>query len=160
MAGPQATGEGERTSPSLSSRAPNGQRNLEALVAGVRPSAAPAALGPAVKSCCRPDFPGTDQWFVGYRVGFQRPLDQVAGRRVGYYAKRVALMTATLPTHFIDALVTGYGGLAMLTDLCRLYNLRVGRLGTAVLLARVFTNAYLAGRLQESEAQFSRASRT
>ena len=39
----------------------------------------------------------------------------------------------------------------MLSDLCRVYNLRAGRAGTAVLLGRVFFNAYLAGQGTEWE---------
>ena len=39
----------------------------------------------------------------------------------------------------------------MLSDLCQVYNLRAGRAGTAVLLGRVFFNAYLAGQGTEWE---------
>ena len=37
----------------------------------------------------------------------------------------------------------------MLADLCRIYHLRVSGFGTAVLLVRVFVNAYLAGQITE-----------
>jgi hypothetical protein len=47
--------------------------------------------------------------------------------------------------------MTLYFSFTLLADLCQIYNLRAGRLGTAVLLARVFFNAYLAGQIQEME---------
>jgi uncharacterized membrane protein YcjF (UPF0283 family) len=51
----------------------------------------------------------------------------------------------------VDTLVAGYGGLALLADLCRVYHLRVGRVGTAVLLSRIFFNTYLAGQINDLE---------
>jgi hypothetical protein len=39
--------------------------------------------------------------------------------------------------------------------LCTIYNLRAGRLGTMVLLTRVFFNSYLAGQLNELESGVS-----
>ena len=52
----------------------------------------------------------------------------------------------------IDSAASLFFGFAMLTDLCRIYNLRAGRTGTAVLLGRVFFNSYLAGQLNEWES--------
>lgn len=96
-------------------------------------------------------FAGHDQWIDDFRGRFQGPLDVAAAARIVSYARRVAVMTAASPNALIDTLLTGYCGFAMLADLCRIYNVRVGRLGTAVLLGRVFFNAYLAGQLNEFE---------
>lgn len=96
-------------------------------------------------------FAGTDQWLADFRDRFQSQLDQAAARRVSYFAKRVAIMTAASPNTLVDTLLTGYCSFSLLGDLCRLYNLRVTRLGTGVLLVRVFFNAYLAGQLNELE---------
>jgi hypothetical protein len=100
--------------------------------------------------------PGSKQWLDDYLAKFQPSLDRVAKQRVEYYAKRVALMTASSSNALMDIVVTAYGGFAMLADLVQIYNLRVNRIGTAVLLARVFSSAYLAGRLQESENQIAK----
>jgi len=62
------------------------------------------------------------------------------------------VVTALSPNGLIDTLSTGYFGFAMLTDLCRVYHLRAGRTGTAVLLGRVFFNSYLAGQLNDLES--------
>jgi uncharacterized membrane protein YcjF (UPF0283 family) len=96
-------------------------------------------------------FAGTDQWLDDFRGRFQAIIDEAAAGRVSYFAARVAIMTAASPNTLIDTLLTGYCSFNLLGDLCRLYNLRVTRLGTGVLLVRVFFNAYLAGQLNELE---------
>ena len=55
------------------------------------------------------------------------------------------------PNALADTGLTLYFSFAMLADLCTIYNLRAGRLGTMVLLSRVFFNSYLAGQLNEME---------
>ncbi len=96
-------------------------------------------------------FSSTPEWFERFRVGFQSHLDSAADRRVKHWAKRSGLTTAVSPNGLIDSAASLYFGFAMLTDLCRIYNLRAGRTGTAVLLGRVFFNSYLAGQLNEWE---------
>jgi uncharacterized membrane protein YcjF (UPF0283 family) len=61
-------------------------------------------------------------------------------------------MTAASPNALVDSSLTAYCCFMMLADLCRIYNLRVGRLGTIVLLGHVFFNAYVAGQLNELES--------
>jgi hypothetical protein len=51
----------------------------------------------------------------------------------------------------VDTGATLFYAVSMLTDLCRLYNVRAGGTGTGVLLGRVFFNAYLAGQGTEWE---------
>lgn len=96
-------------------------------------------------------FASTDQWLAQFRTEFQGPLDVAAAARVQYWAKRTGLVTAVAPNALVDSLATTYFGFAMLTDLCRVYNLRAGTTGTAVLLGRVFFNAYLAGEIKNLE---------
>jgi uncharacterized membrane protein YcjF (UPF0283 family) len=96
-------------------------------------------------------FASSDQWLARFRTGFQGQLDQAAHARVRYWAKRSGVLTALAPNALVDSLATTYFGFAMLADLCRVYNLRAGRAGTAVLLSRVFFNAYLAGQMIEWE---------
>ena len=62
------------------------------------------------------------------------------------------VVTALSPNGLIDTLSTGYFSFAMLTDLCRIYHLRAGRSGTAVLLGRVFFDSYLAGQFNDLES--------
>ncbi|MGL6097014.1 MAG: DUF697 domain-containing protein [Fimbriiglobus sp.] len=96
-------------------------------------------------------FASTVQWFERFRDGFQARLDDAAEARVSYWANRAMLTTAVAPNGLIDGLATAYFGFAMIDDLCRIYHLKAGRTGTAVLLGRVFFNAYLAGNLGDFE---------
>jgi len=93
----------------------------------------------------------SDAWFDGFRETFQARLDVVAAQRVRFWARRSAFATAVSPNAIADTGMTLYFSFAMLGDLCTIYNLRAGRLGTMVLLSRVFFNSYLAGQLNEME---------
>jgi putative membrane protein len=93
----------------------------------------------------------TDAWFDGFRDTFQAKLDEAAARRVSYWARRTAFATAVAPNALADTGLTLYFSFALLADLCTIYNLRAGRLGTMVLLTRFFFNSYLAGQLNEME---------
>ena len=96
-------------------------------------------------------WPSDDVWFEEFRAAFQSRLDEVAAARVSYWARRTAVGTAVSPNTLTDTLMTLYFSFTMVADLCQIYHLRAGRLGTAVMLARVFFNAYLAGQMQEME---------
>ena len=96
-------------------------------------------------------WPSDDIWFAAFRDLFQARLDEAASVRVNYWARRTAVGTAVSPNTLTDTAMTLYFSFTMLGDLCAIYNLRAGRLGTAVLLARVFFNAYLAGQMNEME---------
>jgi uncharacterized membrane protein YcjF (UPF0283 family) len=92
-----------------------------------------------------------EAWFAGFRDTFQAKLDEAAARRVSYWARRTAFGTAVAPNALADTGLTLYFSFALLADLCTIYNLRAGRLGTMVLLTRVFFNSYLAGQMSEME---------
>jgi putative membrane protein len=96
-------------------------------------------------------FASTAQWFTRFRDGFQAELDAAADARVRYWASRIWVITAVAPNAVVDTGATLFYTFSMLADLCRVYNLRAGRTGTAVLLGRVFFNAYLAGQGTEWE---------
>jgi putative membrane protein len=96
-------------------------------------------------------FSSTPQWFERFRVGFQSELDAAAETRIKYWGSRIWVVTAVAPNAVVDSGATLFYTFSMLTDLCQIYNLRAGRTGTAVLLSRVFFNAYLAGQGTEWE---------
>lgn len=91
------------------------------------------------------------EWFERFRDDFQARLDKAADARVKYWANRAMIVTALSPNGLVDSLSATYFGFAMITDLCRVYHLRAGRTGTAVLLGRVFFNAYLSGQISDFE---------
>jgi hypothetical protein len=96
-------------------------------------------------------YASSEQWFARFRDGFQGELDVAAEGRVKYWASRIWVVTAVAPNALVDSGATFFYTFSMLADLCRVYNLRAGRAGTAVLLGRVFFNAYLAGQGVEWE---------
>jgi hypothetical protein len=96
-------------------------------------------------------FASSDQWFARFRDSFQAELDTVAEARVKYWASRIWVVTAVAPNAMVDSGATLFYTFSMLSDLCKVYSLRAGRAGTAVLLGRVFFNAYLAGQGAEWE---------
>ncbi len=116
---------------------------------GVTPAAA-AELAAVRDELLDPaKYASADLWFARFRDAFQGRLDEAADGRVRYWANRAMLVTAVSPNGLVDSLSTLYFGFAMLADLCRVYNLKAGRTGTTVLLARVFFNSYLAGNLND-----------
>jgi uncharacterized membrane protein YcjF (UPF0283 family) len=96
-------------------------------------------------------FASSEQWFARFRDGFQGVLDETAEARVRYWASRIWVVTAVAPNAMVDSGATLFYTFSMIADLCQVYNLRAGRTGTAVLMGRVFFNAYLAGQGAEWE---------
>jgi uncharacterized membrane protein YcjF (UPF0283 family) len=96
-------------------------------------------------------FASSEQWFSRFRDGFQAELDAAAEGRIRYWGSRIWVITALAPNGLVDTGATLFYTFSMLADLCQVYNLRAGRTGTAVLLGRVFFNAYLAGQSIEWE---------
>ena len=96
-------------------------------------------------------WPDAQAWFGAFRDTFQNKLDAAAKERIKYWSRRAAFATAVSPNALADTGMTMYFSFAMLADLCTIYNLRAGRLGTMVLLTRVFFNSYAAGQINEME---------
>lgn len=92
---------------------------------------------------------GSDSWISKFVEQFQSQLDAAADRVVRDYMESVALKTAVSPNPLIDTVVVIYSGFGMLTSLCLIYNLRVSWLSLLRFAGLVFTQAYLAGRLEE-----------
>ena len=114
--------------------------------------AAQGRLAIVRKELLDPDrFASTEQWFARFRDGFQSELDLAAETRIKYWASRIWVVTAVAPNAMVDSGATLFYTFSLLSDLCQVYNLRAGRAGTAVLLGRVFFNAYLAGQGTEWE---------
>jgi uncharacterized membrane protein YcjF (UPF0283 family) len=93
------------------------------------------------------EFEDTQRWLEEFREGFQGVLDAGAERIIGKYMKRIGIATAAVPKGVVDSLIVTWGSMNMLKELCTVYNLRVGRIGTFVLLGRVFRNVFIAGEV-------------
>ncbi len=96
-------------------------------------------------------FISSQAWFERFATGFQKELDQVAQARLAFWAKRVGLTTAVAPNALIDSSAVLFCGFNMMSELCEIYSLRVGRAATVVILGRVFFHSYLAGQLNDWE---------
>lgn len=89
-------------------------------------------------------------WLNDFRSSFQDILDNYAQKRTRQYALRVAVGTAVSPIKFIDQIIVLYSGVAMVKDMCVIYNLRPGFGQTLVILARSIVNTYLSGVVSET----------
>lgn len=92
-------------------------------------------------------------WLKLFKSSFQDVLDEGAQRRARQYALRVSVGTAVSPIKFIDQFIVLYSGIAMVKDLCVIYNLRPGFGQSAVILSRSIVNTYLSGVVSESAGQ-------
>ena len=90
-------------------------------------------------------------WLSELDRDFLSVLDGLASKRISSAANRAGLKTAILPNALMDTLVMLYHGHAMFADLCRIYSLRLGAMGTVMVLAKLFLSAYAAGQIDEHE---------
>jgi uncharacterized membrane protein YcjF (UPF0283 family) len=95
------------------------------------------------------EFEDTQRWLEEFRDGFQAVQDQTTERIIKKYALRIGVGTAAVPKGLIDSLIVTWGSVTMLNELCAVYNLRLGRIGTFVLLGKVFRNVFIAGVLED-----------
>ena len=93
-------------------------------------------------------FGSNDAWLAQFSTRFQLLLDEAAQGRIEYYARRAGAFSAISPNALVDSLLASYCAFMMLSDLCRIYHLRVGRLDTLVLLGHVFFQRLRCGRPQ------------
>lgn len=92
-------------------------------------------------------------WLNEFKTAFQDVLDDYALKRSRQYALRATIGTAISPIKFIDQVVVLYAGIAMVKDMCVIYNLRPGFGQTLVILSRSIVNAYLSGVINEGVDQ-------
>lgn len=89
-------------------------------------------------------------WLKDFKASFQDTLDTFALKRSRQYALRVGVGTAVSPIKFLDQMIVLYASVAMVKDMCVIYNLRPGFGQTMVILARSIVNTYLSGVITES----------
>lgn len=107
------------------------------------------ALAGARSDLLNPRHGHTNKWLEELSNRFLGPLDSAAQRRVAHYAKRVGIKTALAPAGFMDSTIVIVNSYLLLADLCDLYNVRAGRMGTLRLLVRVGLNTVIAGNLDQ-----------
>lgn len=90
------------------------------------------------------------QWIDEFARDFQKPIDQVAAKRVESYARRAGLASAASPNALLDQAIVLYTCTAMLGDLMKLYHLRPTFGQSAILLGQCIAQTYLAGMIGEA----------
>jgi len=91
----------------------------------------------------------TQDWLREFEQDFLKPLDVVVKARIQYYAKLLALKAALSPNALVDMAVVLYNGFSLLRDICVLYQVRVGRLGSMYLLGLIVFQSYIAGQIEQ-----------
>jgi uncharacterized membrane protein YcjF (UPF0283 family) len=92
---------------------------------------------------------GRTQWIEDCERLFVEPIDNCAKRRVGSYAKRVAVKTALSPTGLIDSLIVATNSVLMVEDLCRIYHVRSSRTHAVFLLGRIVFSTFVSAKLED-----------
>ena len=97
------------------------------------------------KATLREDVIGNAQWLDAYRSGFQKILDKAAERIVADHALFAAVGTATSPFPLLDACIVLSVASSMTRNLSLVYNLRLNRLGTWMLLGKIVRTVFFSG---------------
>ena len=84
------------------------------------------------------------EWLALYESDFLATLDAVADRQVKQYYTRVLTFTAASPRGGLDTIIVLWSSYQMVSDLCRIYNVRAGRWGTVVVLGHLMANVLAA----------------
>ena len=88
-------------------------------------------------------------WLNQFEARFVVLLDRAARRRVTRYSWLVGVKTAAAPTGFVDTSIVLINAYRLMDDLCQIYRLRAGGVGTLSILVRIFVNAFAAARMEE-----------
>jgi hypothetical protein len=91
-------------------------------------------------------------WFRALDDGFLRPLEMLAHARVEEHAWQCFKATAASAGGTLDALATLSSGSSMLEELGCILDLRMGRIGGAILLAHLLVDNDFAGRSDRPDA--------
>jgi uncharacterized membrane protein YcjF (UPF0283 family) len=91
----------------------------------------------------------SSQWLNEFDSSIVSLLDIAAKKRIGTYAKSVALGTAASPIKLIDQLIVMYASFSLISELMRIYNLKPAFGQSAAILARSIVHAYLSGAIGE-----------
>lgn len=89
-------------------------------------------------------------WLEEFHRNFGGILDKLAIQSVKRRAFLVGVKTAAAPNPVVDMLVATYGAFVITGDVCRIYNLRAGAVGTLVIMAHAFANIFFAGQLEDA----------
>jgi uncharacterized membrane protein YcjF (UPF0283 family) len=91
----------------------------------------------------------TEAWLMQFEKTFLETLDQAAKKRITRRAWLVSLKTAAAPSGFLSAAIVVINAYQLMSELCAIYQLRTGGMGTVSILLRIFVNAFAASQMEE-----------
>lgn len=92
---------------------------------------------------------GSAEWLKRFRTGFQSVIGEAADECITRHARRVGLGTAAVPLALVDTGIVLYGSFTMISDLCRIYRLRMSASGTLIITGWAAFQSILAGRIED-----------
>ncbi len=93
----------------------------------------------------------SERFIEAYREHFQSLLDEAAERTVVESARWVGIKTAASPYAILDLGIILFESARLIGTLCRIYGVRMGRIGTLRVMAAVLAHAYLAAKIDDIE---------
>jgi uncharacterized membrane protein YcjF (UPF0283 family) len=88
-------------------------------------------------------------WLRRYSELYVSELDELAKARIRRSAVRLGLSTASCPHRQLDGLLTLWSSFELCGDLCKIYNLRLGKPALLILLLRSFRNTFIATQVED-----------
>lgn len=89
-------------------------------------------------------------WIQQCDALFLAALDDIANQRIRRYAQMVGIKTAIAPAGLLDSTIVLVNSYLLLSDLCEIYRVRAGRLGTLRLLLRITLDTIVSGNLDQT----------
>ena len=95
----------------------------------------------------------TTGWKARFEREFLSVLNTAAQRQIDAASKLSAIKATISPYAVLDMLIILYWSFKMVQQLCKIYNLRTGGVGTVYLLCCIFGNTFFAGKLSDLETE-------
>jgi uncharacterized membrane protein YcjF (UPF0283 family) len=90
---------------------------------------------------------GAEHWLQTFRHDFQSVVDEAADDCITRHAKQVGFKVAALPLPLLETAVVLHGAFTMVADLCRIYQLRLGKSGTLIVTGWAVVQGVTAGEI-------------
>lgn len=93
---------------------------------------------------------GDTVWLADFKSTFHQHLETAAHQRINHHAKNAGVMTGLSRIPLADSLIILHSSFRMIEDLCAIYNLRLGKSATVVVMLLTGGHSILAGKIEES----------
>jgi hypothetical protein len=104
----------------------------------------------SMRICLIKSYAANTGWIDKYKK-FQEKLDTIADKRISTCARWAAYKTALCPYPIGDMLITAYWSFTLVSNLCTIYNLKIGRFSTLLLVCQIAGTIFLSGKIDKME---------